>query len=170
VADKIGLMPQRRGQMTIGKVIGLSLMFCLVAILGMAPLGHAAMKSDKTSAAEVGRETEELLRTLKSYSIEQRDEAVRKATAALEKLDQHIDSLEKRLDENWAKMDQAARQNARASLKDLHRQRNLVAEWYGSMKSSSAGAWEQMKTGFSEAYKSLQKAWEKSEKEFVPDK
>jgi ABC-type protease/lipase transport system fused ATPase/permease subunit len=158
------------GKMNIKKIFGYSFMICLVAMLGMAPLVSAAMKSDQTSAAEVRQETENLLKTLKSYTIEQRDEAVRKTAEVLEKLDKRIDAQEKWLDENWAKMDQAARESARASLKELHRQRNQVAEWYGSMKSSSGEAWEHMKTGFSEAFKSLQKAWEKSEKEFSADK
>jgi len=156
--------------MNIKKALGYSFMICSVFILGVAPLGQAAMKSGKTSAAEVKQETEDLLKTLQSYTIEQREEAIRKTAEVLEKLDKRIDAQEKRLDDNWAKMDQAARESARATLKELHRQRNQVAEWYGSMKNSSGEAWEHMKAGFSEAYKSLQKAWEKSEKEFTADK
>jgi len=63
-------------------------------------------------------------------------------------------------------MNKAAREKARDSLKALHKQRTKVAEWYGSMKSSSADAWKHMKQGFSDAFKALYNAWEKSEKEF----
>jgi len=46
------------------------------------------------------------------------------------------------------------------------KQRNQVAEWYGSMETSSAGAWDHMRKGFSDAYKVLEDAREKAENEF----
>jgi hypothetical protein len=51
-------------------------------------------------------------------------------------------------------------------MKALRRQRTGVAEWYGSLKTSSSDAWEHIKKGFSDAYESLSEAWEKPEKEF----
>lgn len=71
--------------------------------------------------------------------------------------------------EQWDDMDQAAREQARASLQALREQRTRVAEWYGSMKSSSAGAWGHIKQGFSKAYQALHEAWEQSEREFHAD-
>lgn len=50
-------------------------------------------------------------------------------------------------------------EQSRLTLKSLRDQRTQVAEWYGSLKSSSAGAWEQMKTGFSSANSALHDAW-----------
>jgi predicted RNase H-like nuclease (RuvC/YqgF family) len=120
----------------------------------------------QTSMEEVKKETQELIQTLKSYSAEQRDEAVQETREALEKLDKRIDALEKDIDRNWDEMDASAREQARESLKALRRQRIKLAEWYGSLKTSSMEAWEHMKKGFSEAYKALYDAWQKSEKEF----
>lgn len=85
-------------------------------------------------------------------------------------LDKRIEELEARVDESWGKMDKAAREKARANLKALRKQRTQVAEWYGSLKSSTGDAWEHMKKGFSDAYKALNDAWEKSEKEFESGK
>ena len=65
-------------------------------------------------------------------------------------------------------MNEATRKEACENLRALRKQRNQVAEWYGSMKTSSADAWDHMKKGFSDAYKALEDAWEKSEKEFSP--
>ena len=67
-------------------------------------------------------------------------------------------------------MNEAARKEARENLRALRKQQNQVAEWYGSMKTSSVDAWDHMKKGFSDAYKSLENAWEKSEKEFGSSK
>ena len=93
---------------------------------------------------------------------------MQKAKEALNKLDKRIDALEAKIDKNWDKLNETARMYARENLKALRKQRNQVAEWYGSMKTSSDDAWDHMKNGFSDAYKALADAWEKSEKEFSP--
>jgi len=69
----------------------------------------------------------------------------------LDKLDKRIDALEVHVDESWDKMDKDTRKKARDSLKALRKQRNQVAEWYGSLKSSTENAWEHMKQGSSYA-------------------
>jgi hypothetical protein len=138
----------------------------LIAIFGLPPLCAAAPASDKTSLEDVKKESKDLLQTLKNYSAAQRDEAIVRIKVTLDDLDQRITVLEATIDANWEKMDKTARENARIRLQELHRERTEVAEWYGSLKSSSAEAWEQTKKVFSEAYKNLNEAWEKSEIEF----
>ena len=142
--------------------------FCalmLISMLGITPLCYA-----ETSIEKVKQETQALLETLSAYTIDQRDEAVRRAKESLDILDKRIDALEASVDESWDKMDTAAREKARASLKALHKQQTRVAEWYGSLKSSSGDAWVHMKKGFSDTYKDLNDAWAKSIKEFGFDK
>tara|TARA_R110002096_G_scaffold46310_21_gene123580 strand:- start:1695 stop:2114 length:420 start_codon:yes stop_codon:yes gene_type:complete len=134
---------------------------------GLAAQVEAESAGAKTTISDVRSETRELLQALKSYTAEQKDAAMAVTTSTLEKLDQRIDAVESRVDENWNRMDQAARKQARASLKALRQERVQVAEWYGGMRSSSADAWEHMKRGFSNAYQALSDAWEKSEHEFA---
>jgi chromosome segregation ATPase len=140
--------------------------FTLLGVLVNTPPCHAARADDTTSIDDVKRETQELLQTLKAYTADQRDEALRKTKAALDDLDTRIEALESRVDSRWDKMDNAAREKARANLKVLHEQRTRVAEWYGRLKSSSADAWQDVKKGFSDAYRALDEAWEKAEKDF----
>jgi len=142
----------------------------LIGILGFTPLCYAQTENANTSIQEVKKETQDLLQTIGSYTADKRDEAVKKAKDGLINLDKRIDVLEARIDNNWDKMNEAARKEARENLKALRKQRNKVAEWYGSMKASSADAWNHMKKGFSDAYKALKDAWEKSEKEFSSSK
>jgi len=125
-----------------------------------------ASKREKTTAKEVKQEAQDLLQALKGYTADQRDEAIQKTKTALDDLDNRIDALQTRIDNNWDQMNKAAREKARADLKALRKQQTNAAEWYGSLKSSSAGAWEQTKKGFSDAYKDLADAGEKAEKEF----
>jgi ElaB/YqjD/DUF883 family membrane-anchored ribosome-binding protein len=138
----------------------------LIGIIGFTVPCYGQTEDNKNSIEEVKKETQDFLRTLGSYSIDKRDEAVQKAKEGLDKLDKRIDDLETRIDENWDKMNEAARKEARKNLRALSKQRNQLAEWYGSMKTSSTDAWDHMKKGFSDAYKAIEDAWEKSEKEF----
>jgi TolA-binding protein len=144
--------------------------FLLITLFGIAPLSHAETSSEKTSIEEVKQETQDLIQTIKAYTADQRDEAIQKTKSALENLDKRIDSLETRIVNNWDNMNKAAREKARAKLKDLRKQRIKVAEWYGGLKSSSVDAWEHMKKGFSDAYEAFSDAWEKAEKEFDSNK
>jgi ElaB/YqjD/DUF883 family membrane-anchored ribosome-binding protein len=140
----------------------------LIGILGVTPLCYAQTENANTSIEELKKETQNLLQTIGSYTADKRDEAVEKAKEGLDKLDKRIDALEARIDTSWDKMNEATRKQARENLRALRKQRNQVAEWYGSMKTSSADSWDHIKKGFSDAYKALEDAWEKSEKEFSP--
>jgi hypothetical protein len=117
------------------------------------------------SAEEVRQKLGSAVDAIKSYSADKRDEAAQKAEAALDALDLRMDLLEKEIDRNWEKMDLAARERARRALSALQDERVKVAEWYGSLKSSTASAWEETRQGFVKAYQSLQRDWENAERE-----
>jgi Skp family chaperone for outer membrane proteins len=127
----------------------------LTVMLGITPLCHAETSNDKTSPDEVIQETQD-----------QRAEAIQKSKAELDELDKRIDALEASIDKSWDKMNMAAREKARASLRALHKQRIKVAEWYGSVKNGADDTWKHMKKGFSDSYETLQESWEKFNKEF----
>jgi len=142
------------------------LALCTLALFSTVTCVAAQNDTGKTSAKDVKQEVADVAESIKNYSAEKRDEAAQKAKAALDALDARIAALEARIDADWDKMDKAARERARASLNALHKQRLEAAEWYGSLKNSSAAAWEQMKKGFSAAYQATRDAWQKAESEF----
>lgn len=147
-----------------------TLILLLAAMFGVAPACFGSQTStEKTTIKEIKQEVADVAEVIKEYSADQRDEAVKKVKDALDDLDARIESIEERIDNEWDQMNQAARQKARATLKDLRKQRNEIAEWYGGLKHSSADAWERMKKGFSDAYTALHAAWEKAKKEFHTD-
>lgn len=139
--------------------------FIMAVILGSLPICHAESPDDKTSAEDIKQETQDLLKALNSYTADQKDEAINKTKDALNSLDKRIDELEGNINKAWDKMDRAAREKARDSLKALRKQQARVAEWYNRLKSSSGDAWDIIKKGFSDAYKSLDDAWNKLKKE-----
>ena len=141
------------------------IMVAAIAILGITSICFAETSTDKTTMEEVKQEMQDAIQVLKEYSVDQRDEAVKDTKAALNRLDNRIEALETRIDNNWDTMNEDVREKTRATLKSLRKQRTQMAEWYGSLKSSSAAAWEDIKKGFSDAYTSFYNAWEKAEKE-----
>jgi hypothetical protein len=139
----------------------------LGALLTVLPLSFAAETSGKkTTAKDVSRKVDETGQAIKNYTVAQRDEAIKKAKAALDDLDVRIGRMERKLDNEWDRMDQAARKKARAALNALRRERNEAAEWYGGLKHSSAESWEQVKAGFVKSYEALKESFAKAMKAF----
>jgi paraquat-inducible protein B len=139
----------------------------LGALLTVSPLSFTAETSgNKTTAKDVSRKVDDAGQAIKNYTVAQRDEAIKKAKIALDDLDVRIGRMERKLDNEWDRMDQAARKKARATLNALRRERNEAAEWYGGLKHSSAEAWEQVKAGFVKSYEVLKESFTKAGKEF----
>ena len=139
----------------------------LGALLTVSPLSFTAETSgNKTTAKDVSRKVDDAGQAIKNYTVAQRDEAIKKARIALDDLDVRIGRMERKLDNEWDRMDQAARKKARATLNALRKERNEAAEWYGGLKHSSAEAWEQVKAGFVKSYEVLKESFTKAGKEF----
>jgi hypothetical protein len=139
----------------------------LGALLAGSFLSLAAeAPADKTTAKDVSNKAKETGRAIKDYTVAQRDEAVKQAKAALDDADARIRRLERKLDSDWDRMDQAAREKARATLNRMRRERNDLAEWYGGLKHSSSEAWEEVKSGFAKSYDALKKSFTRARKEF----
>ncbi len=139
----------------------------LGALLAASPLSFAAETSgSKSTAKDIAKKADETGQAIKNYTVAQRDEAIKKAKAALDDLDARIGRLERKLDNEWDRMDQAARKKTRATLNALRRERNEAAEWYGGLKHSSAESWEQVKAGFVKSYEVLKESFTKARKEF----
>jgi len=163
--------------MKIQKIFRSAMMIAAIAMFGISSgcspessNDQTITSTDQTTMKEVKQEMQDVIQVIKAYSIDQRDKAVKEIKAALDKLDNRIDALETRIDNKWDKMDETAREKAQATLKALRKQRTQLAEWYDSLKSSSADAWEDIKKGFSDAYSLLNDTCEKAEAEFDSDK
>jgi len=147
-----------------------SMLIAAVIILVCA-VSFAGQKGqdNKTTSKDVKQETKEAIQTIKNYSFEQRDKAVKKVKVVLDDLDGRIDRMQRSIDKRWDEMSQSSRQKAREALKGLREQRIQLSEWYGGLKQSSASAWSHVKQGFIEGYDSLASAFEKAESEFTSD-
>jgi seryl-tRNA synthetase len=137
----------------------------LVAQIVVSPLTLAAEPVDgKSSPKDVSRKVDEAGRAIGKYTIQQRDEALKSAKAALDDIDARMRALDRKLDREWDQMDQAARKKARAAQESVRRDRDEAAEWYGGLKHSSAESWEEVKTGFVTSYEKLKASFAKAAK------
>lgn len=149
-------------------------------LLGSLTLGALpAVSADEAAQADgaegsagldqVKHEWGEAVEVLGNYSAAQRDAAVASAERTLTAMDQRIERLEARTRQQWGKLTQSAREARELTLRKLRAQRNQVAEWYGGMKHSSAGAWESVKQGFIDSYAVLSESFSAAREEFGDD-
>ncbi len=138
--------------------------FTLMGVFILTMIAFAGKET--TTMKDVKQKTKEALETIGQYSAEQRDEAVRDVNKMISEMDADIERLQKRIDQKMGEMDQATRQKAKATLKTLRKKRNNMAEWLGGVKHSSAGAWDEVKSGFVNSYQELKKSFDEAAKEF----
>ena len=131
-----------------------------------SPLAHENRSDRAPDLQQVQRDWSKASRTLMHYGVAPRDEALARGKKLLDKMDRRLDALEAQTQRNWSKLSRAARDQRREALRELRRQRNRVAEWYGGMEHGSTGAWDQVKRGFVTAYGALDSAFVRAAKEF----
>ena len=142
------------------------LTFASVAFLASAAPALATESSDATSREKMNQEVSEAVEAIKSYSIEQKDAALKDAREMMDKLDARMEELEDSMQDNWAELSESARAKTNESLRALRKQRNELSEWYGSLAQSSEEAWEDVKDGFSQAYAVVRENWQDAKEEF----
>ncbi len=145
------------------------LLMSFLVFCATSPLVYAADEAKgEISLREVKQETAEAFKSIENYSAAQKDEAVKKTQAALADIDDRIDKMENSFAAHWRSMSDASRKKEQAVLRELKRERIKVAEWYGSMKNSSAETWEDTKKAFLKSTDDLSEAFNKAEKQLTP--
>jgi hypothetical protein len=143
------------------------LIVALIGFFQVVPAFSAEQPPTEMKAKkEVGQEVREAVEAIKESSADQRDAAVKKGKALLDHLDTRIEQMESNLKKNWDKMEESSRKKTKASLEAAKKQREKIAERFGSLKESTAGAWEGVKKGFVESYQALHDSFDNIEEKF----
>lgn len=147
------------------------LMFIALAALAavlfvIIPVAVARRLSGNRAAKRVKHHTAKALEALKDYTSDQRDEAIERAKATMNDLDDRIEALQQSMFSNWDVMDQSAREKSKSSLHELSKKRYQLAEWYGAMVHSSAEAWNDVKEGFMDSFRILSSSFQQAQSEF----
>ena len=140
----------------------------VVALAGLValPAGVAAAQDqDKslTTSEEVRAKVSQAMDAIADYSAQERDQAVAAAREAMTELDAEIERRADALREGWDEMSEQAREAAKAQLADLRAARNTLGERFGALQAGTADAWQELKTGFANAYDRLNAAWSEGE-------
>ena len=112
-----------------------------------------------TTTDDVHSEISQAMEAIAAYSEQERDQALAGARAAMTGLDAEIERREEAVRENWAEMSDATRDTARARLRDMREARNRLSERYGALETGASGAWDELKSGFSNAWGAFSEAW-----------
>lgn len=132
----------------------------VATVVALLSLPAAAQDSGAlTTADEVRAEISEAMDAIADYSEQERDQALAEAREALNRLDAEIERREQALRDNWADMSGAARETAQARLQNLRAARNRLGERYGALETGTNNAWDELKTGFSDAWSAFSDAW-----------
>jgi len=130
----------------------------LASILALAMVSQLSLADDRTTGKDVGRKVEDAGKAIGSYTIAERDQAIKVAQKALKDMDAQLNRMEKKVGAEWDKMDATARKDSRATMDTLHKQRKETAEWLAKLQKSSAESWDEVKGGFVKSYESLKQS------------
>jgi hypothetical protein len=128
----------------------------LIALLGAG----SATAIAETTTKDISKKTGEAWDTVKSYTVEKKDEAVAYGRKLVRQTDREIASLEKKA----AKASGEAKAQFQSDVKELKAKRAEASKKLDEMGKASSGAWDEAKNGFADAYKDLQDSYHKAVK------
>ncbi len=126
------------------KILGVAL--CATAVAGPA----AAQTSTQTSGDTTDK--------MKSYSVEKRNEAVAYGKKMMSDLDTQIKQLEAQMSRDAS----ATKADAQRQMKELKGKQAETSKKLDELGKASASSWDATKQGFADAYKDLQKSYDKA--------
>lgn len=130
---------------------------------------EAEQAKDPQGSGDISKEVGHTVDAIRSYSAERRAEAVADARRAAEDLDRQMQRLQDETDQRWGRMSQTAKTRSQATMADLRKRRNALAEWSGGLRHSSTAAWGEVRGGFMKSYHELADAMRKARAEFDKD-
>jgi hypothetical protein len=126
------------------KILGVAL--CVIAAAGPA----VAQTSTQTSGDTTDK--------MKSYSVEKKNEAVAYGKKMMSDMDVKIKELEAQMSRDAS----AAKADTQRGLNEMKEKRAQTAKKLDELGKASAQSWDATKQGFSDAYKDLQKSYDKA--------
>jgi hypothetical protein len=119
---------------------------------------HVVLMRKPGAARAVARTVREALRTARAYGHDKKAEFQLKLQKAVDDLDDRLDDLQEQAENTSGE----ARKKADAEMKELRKKRRALREKLAKVKAAAPGAWEDAKSGVSDALDDLEKAYEKA--------
>lgn len=119
-----------------------------------------------TKQEQMKKEVDEAVESIRAYSIEQRNVALRSAQKAQNQIDRGIGELQRNINARRGKMAASVQHRADATMTDLRKRRKDLSSWYDRMHHDSEQAWSDVKNGFVDSYHGVSEALRKARAEF----
>jgi len=136
------------------KLLNLNVLAILLAV------AYAQPAVAETTTKDVSKKAGEAWETVKSYSVDRKKDAVAYGRKLVRSTDREI----KELDRKAAKASDEAKAQLRSDMNELRAKRAEASKKLDEMGKASAGAWDEAKNGFADAYKDLQDSYHKAVK------
>ena len=138
--------------------LGLGILATALAVI----LHQAIPAAGQTPAKDVSKKTADAWDTVKSYSVEKKNEAVAFGKKLVRETDAKIKGLEAKA--SRAKGDTKAQYDR--EIKDLKTKRAQASKKLDEMGKASGSAWDATRDGFADAYKDLHEAFDRAAAQF----
>ena len=138
-------------------ILTLVLVFSTASLIVSCSKTETELSPDKVTINEVNQELKELVNGMKEYSYEEKDQATEQVKATINDINLRISKLNADVNQNTAEISESTKQQAEATIKVLERKRDKLSERYAKLEIASAEAWEELKAGFIDSYKALEK-------------
>ena len=151
----------KRGQVVRG-LLTILLLLVLGALPGCGEKEQTQSKPATVSKEDVKKEVKEAYDATKAYTQEQMQAFREQTETRLSEYKKEIDQLQVKAE----KLEGDAKAKAEQQLTALRQKRDAVSEKLKELSSSSANAWEQIKSGIDAAMEDLGNAYKKAAAEF----
>ncbi|MGH8724810.1 MAG: hypothetical protein ACREU1_08110 [Burkholderiales bacterium] len=139
------------------RLLGLNIItVVLAAVLGQPPA------LAQTTAKDVSKKTAEAWDTLKSYTVDKKNDAVGYGRKLVRDTDRKIKELEGKA----AKASGEVKAQYDREIKDLKARRAKASKKLDEMGKATGAAWDSAKDGFADAYRELHEAYDKAAAKF----
>ena len=109
---------------------------------------------------KVETQMEETLDDIQSYSVEQKNEAMRVARHAIDDLDQQITLLQGDINSQWRDLSQDARLHKQDALTALKEQQAQLETRYQALQNASEDNWDAAKVKFQQSWEAAKQGWQ----------
>jgi hypothetical protein len=136
----------------------------IIVVAGVSALWLAQPipAAEQTTGADVSRQTVETWNAIKAYSLDKKSEAVAYGKQLMKDTDAKIAELEAKA----AKVSGEAKVQYEKEVADLKVARADTAAKLDKMEKAGGSAWNDAKQGFADAYKDMQRAYNKAVGQF----
>ncbi|BAP12893.1 hypothetical protein AS19_00420 [Alcanivorax sp. NBRC 101098] len=109
---------------------------------------------------KIETQIEETLADIQSYSVEQKNQAMRVARHAIDDLNQQVTLLQGDINSQWKELSQEARLHKQDALASLKEQQADLESHYQALQNASEDNWEAAKVKFQRSWEAAKQGWQ----------